>query len=151
MVRKVLKSPNKRLNLKSSPVKDFGPKTQKLIRDLQDTMKALGGVGIAAPQIGVTKRLILVQAPKKPLYVMINPEITRTEGSLVDSMEGCLSVPGKAGLVKRYGEIQIKYQDENGEERQAIALDYEAKIVQHEIDHLNGILFPEVAETLWKA
>lgn len=151
MVRKILKSPNKRLKLKSSKVKDFGPKTQKLIRDLVDTMRATRGVGIAAPQVGVTKQIIIVQAPKKQLYVLINPEIVREEGPLVDSVEGCLSVPGKAGVVKRYGEIQIKYKDKDGEERQAIALDYEAKIVQHEIDHLKGILFPEVAENTWKA
>jgi len=150
MVRSVLKTPNKALKAKSTSVTKFDDTLKKLVRDLMDTMKALGGVGIAAPQIGVTKRVIIVQAPKKSLYVMINPTIEDMRGEEGDSLEGCLSVPGRSGVVKRNLEIQIKYHNIEGEEKRAIALEDEAKIVQHEIGHLNGELFIDVAYKIWK-
>lgn len=151
MIRKVLKFPNKNLNKTANVIKDkeFNtPKLRKLIADMMDTMKALGGVGLAAPQIGNPKRAIIVKDNNKPLYVMFNPEIISKSGNEGDSLEGCLSVPMMRGLVTRDKEITVQFQTISGETKKVIALDQEAFIVQHEIDHLNGVLFLDVAHTL---
>ncbi len=123
--------------------------TRDLIRDLIDTMHAgPGSVGVAAPQIGATLRICVVDVSKSKLgrannhglLIMINPEILKREGAGV-MREGCMSVPDYTGDVERAVEITVRFVDENGDVRQVEASGFEAVAIQHEIDHLDGILF----------
>jgi peptide deformylase len=150
MVRKILRYPNRQLRQRSQEVKRFNKSLQRLVLDLKDTMQANRGIGIAAPQVGSFRRVIValvkLSTTQPPVpYVLVNPEITRAEGiKCLD--EACLSVPGKIGLVTRHKEIQVKYQDVEGNNKEAIFVDEEACIVQHEVDHLDGILFIDRVE-----
>lgn len=153
MTRTVLKESkkrNKRLRNKSTVVTKFDDSYKKLVRDLLDTMKTLRGLGIAAPQIGVSKRLFVMQALEKDLYIITNPVIIKKSEEMVDSIEACLSVPRKAGLVKRHKQLTVEYQDVKGEPKKAVVYGEEAKIFQHELNHLDGILFIDIAEKVWK-
>jgi peptide deformylase len=114
-------------------------------------MRARGGVGIAAPQIGSFRRVIVAMVRLSTTqgavpYVMVNPKMVDFEETTENDREACLSVPGKQGYVDRYAEIRVEYQDEEGMTREAILLGLEARVVQHEIDHLDGILFIDKVE-----
>jgi len=145
MIRKILQFPSKRLRLKSENAKDV-ESLKGLINDLKDTLRYEGGVGLAAPQINKRVRVILVKVvlragiPPRNV-ILINPEIVRHEEEAFPSREACLSIPGRSGTIARWKEIQVKYLEPDGTERQSIFLDGEACVVQHEIDHLDGILF----------
>lgn len=122
-------------------VADVDDSVRKLIADLTETMKDAPGVGLAAPQIGVQRRVLVYQAfEDDPLRALINPEITRSEGELVEP-EGCLSIPGLAYPVPRAERITVKALNENGEAFEHEAEEFEARVIQHEVDHLNGILY----------
>src|SRR5438309_3306360 len=114
---------------------------RKLVVDMSETMKDAPGVGLAAPQIGVQRRVLVYQAfEDDPLRALIDPEIIRAEGELV-APEGCLSIPGLVFPVPRAERIVVKALNENGERFEHEAEEFEARVIQHEVDHLNGILY----------
>lgn len=150
-IRIIVKDPDPVLREVAKPVKAVTPNIRKLLRDMADTMYDAGGVGLAAPQIGISKRVIVVdpQDGETGLIGMVNPEIVEAEGEQLGP-EGCLSIPGLQGDVKRFMRVKVKGLDENGEERTIEAEGYLARIFQHEIDHLNGILFTDIAESIYR-
>lgn len=131
----------------SKPVKEITPRIETLIKDMEDTMYHANGVGLAAPQVGILKRVILVDVAEeeKDLHVFINPEIVEESG-LCNGAEGCLSVPGVYGTVDRPEKIKVKYLDPSGLEKELEAEGYFARAICHEVDHLNGILFTDKPE-----
>ena len=135
------------LRQKAQKIKKITPQVEKLLQNLKDTLLSSDlGVGLAAPQIGVPKCAIAVHLDEK-LYQLINPEIVAAEGAVVDH-EGCLSVPGVIGDVKRAAKVTVWALDEKGEEVIIEAEGLLARIFQHEIDHLKGILFIDRAENI---
>lgn len=157
MVRKIITEPNPILRktgkLLSGP--DFlSPETQKIIADLAETMYEKDGVGIAAPQIGESVQICLIAKDytndKEKDLVLINPVWQKKTIMKAWGEEGCLSVPDVFGDVKRYKKITVKYIDENGQPGTLTAEDFFARIIQHEVDHLNGILFIDKAKKLHK-
>jgi len=137
----ILTEPNPILRKRAEEVAyDLIPNVQELIVDMLETMKSAKGIGIAAPQVGKSLRIIIVNTDEKPT-VLINPVITRFSWRKSIDEEGCLSVPGKFGLVKRAKSIRVEAQDENGEPFEFKASDLLARVIQHEIDHLDGVLF----------
>lgn len=152
MIRQVLHEPNQELRIVSSPVSDeriLSPDMQKLVKDLLETMEKENGVGIAAPQIGVHERIIIVETEDGP-RAFFNPEILERSFKMVDSEEGCLSVPGTWGYVKRHRSVTVKVKDETGAIKQFKADGLQAIVFQHEIDHLDGILFIDRVERFTK-
>jgi peptide deformylase len=147
MMLKVLKYPNPFLRKVAEPVKEYTAELLQLMEDMYDTMMVLGGIGLAAPQVGKSIRMIVLLTPdlgnlidqQFPFCVMINPEVISTEGSELDT-EFCLSVPGKGKKVRRSKTIQVKYLDPFGKEIVVKLSDLKARCVLHEIDHLNGVL-----------
>jgi peptide deformylase len=128
------------------------PEILALIQDMKDTMEEKGGVGIAAPQIGCNKRVIMFGFEKNarypnekpvPFTVLINPTITILSSETVDAWEGCLSIPGLRGLVPRYNKIEYSGYDQEGQLITRVAEGFHARAVQHEYDHLDGILYPQ--------
>jgi peptide deformylase len=143
----ILTYPDPRLKNVSAPVTEFDEKLQTFLIDLEETMRAgPGGVGIAAPQVGHLERIAIVDVSAKPKIahhgrlVLINPEITDWEGFEM-GREGCMSVPDYTGNVIRATKIHLVTQDEKGESYEYDMEGYEARAVQHEIDHLDGLLF----------
>jgi len=151
-LKSVVKLGNKQLATPSLPVENFStPDLFDLIKDMQDTMKEKGGIGIAAPQIGYNKRVIMFGFEKSdrypnekpvPFTVLINPVIEILSDATVDGWEGCLSVPGLRGLVPRYKKIQYTGYEAAGNLISRIVEDFHARVIQHECDHIDGILFP---------
>ena len=141
-----------RLLAVSRPVTEFGtPELKALIGDMQDTMQHLSGAGLAAPQIGVNLRVVIFGVESNPRYpeaepvpftILINPQLTPLAPDQEDGWEGCLSVPGMRGLVPRYRELRYTGQDADGRPIERLARDFHARVVQHEVDHLDGILYP---------
>ncbi|MBI2450771.1 MAG: peptide deformylase [Parcubacteria group bacterium] len=141
MVREILKEPNPLLRKKSEAVLDASKKEiQDLISDMKETMKKAEGVGLAAPQIGINLRVAVMEVNQHS-YVIINPEIKKLSNEKIISEEGCLSVPDIWGLVERSKKIIIKGQNEKGEFVKIYGSGLLARVIQHELDHLNGILF----------
>ena len=140
---------------KCKPVKEITPRIKEACADMVETMKAADGVGIAAPQIGIMKRFFIAmphvdaedEETRDKIYYMINPEITYTEGTQ-DSSEGCLSVPGYMGLVERPYKIRIKATDLDGREHEYEFEGFEATVFCHEYDHLEGILYSDIAKDM---
>lgn len=143
------------LTKKCKTIKAITPRIRELAEDMVETMKAADGVGIAAPQVGVMKRFFIAmphvesedEEIREKLYYMINPEITYTEGTQ-DSSEGCLSVPGYMGLVERPQKIRIKATDLDGNEQEYEFEGFAATVFCHEYDHLEGILYPDIAKEM---
>lgn len=156
-VREIVTLPNPVLRRKAHKVTDFGPDLQKLLSDMVETMREAPGVGLAAPQVNVPLRVIVVEyaedeseeAPPK-LYQIVNPEIIHTSDEVELGSEGCLSIPGYAGDVERPLAITVKGQNRQGKPVRIKANGWLARIFQHEIDHLEGILFPDRAQKVWK-
>jgi peptide deformylase len=156
-VRPIVTLPDPVLRQKARKVTDFGPELQQLIDDMIDTMRAAPGVGLAAPQVGVPWRVIVVEfgdeedenVPPK-LYALVNPEIVRFFNETVEGVEGCLSIPEIAGEVERQEKVTIKGMNRNNQSVKIKASGWMARIFQHEIDHLDGILFTDRAERIWK-
>ena len=148
----VRKMGNQQLSSPSRPIVDLRDgMLEQVVDDMRDTMLAEGGVGIAAPQIGVNLRIIMFGFETNPRYpnespvpftVLMNPVIEPLSDELVDGWEGCLSVPGLRGLVPRYKKIRYQGYDVNGQYIERIAENFHARVLQHECDHLDGILFP---------
>ena len=152
MIRDVLRMGDPRLLQVSKPVERFGtPELAALIHDMQDTMAALNGAGLAAPQIGVGLRVVMFGVARNPRYpdaeevpftVLCNPVLTPLGNELEDGWEGCLSVPGMRGLVPRHLRLRYSGFDQFGKRIEREASDFHARVVQHECDHLDGILYP---------
>ncbi|MDD3816141.1 MAG: peptide deformylase [Desulfocapsaceae bacterium] len=143
-IRTILEFPNPILRQKAKPVTDFNEGLKKLVADMTETMYDAPGIGLAAPQIGESIQLVIVDVAKleeeQEVLVMINPVIINHEGSQVDE-EGCLSVIELTANVKRYKKVTVSFHDLEGEPREITAEDRFAVVLQHEIDHLHGILF----------
>ncbi|MDP1716198.1 MAG: peptide deformylase [Anaerolineales bacterium] len=162
-LRQIVNLPEPILRRKAKPVKKFDKDLQTLIDDMIETMREAPGVGLAAPQINVSQQLAVVEyaegededdnedAPPKPkkLYVLINPEIIKVSEEKVIGVEGCLSVPSLLGEVERYESVQVKALNRHGNIVKLKAEGWTARIFQHEIDHLNGVLFTDRATSVW--
>lgn len=157
MIKKILTDPDHVLRQKAKELTDQeinNEKLKNLIKDLAETMDADNGVGIAAPQIGESIRLCLITKKFNPLgkkdLVLINPKWTKTTMKTAWDEEGCLSVPDTYGKVKRYVKIKVEAKDENGNPIAFPAEKFFARIIQHEIDHLDGILFTDKAKNVYQ-
>jgi peptide deformylase len=152
MIREVLRMGDPRLWQKSLPVEQFDSDDLKiLLRDMRDTMAHLNGAGLAAPQIGVGLRVVIFGVHSNPRYpdvdevpdtVLINPTLTPLESEMEEGWEGCLSVPGMRGWVPRYTKLKYSGYDEHGKRFVREVSGFHARVVQHEVDHLDGILYP---------
>ncbi len=141
-----------RLLQSAEPVSNFGSRELRdLLDDMHDTMRAFNGAGLAAPQIGVGLRVVVFgverntrypDAEAVPYTVLINPEITPLSEATEEAWEGCLSLPGMRGLVPRYTQLRYRGRDENGALIDRTVSGFHARVVQHECDHLDGILYP---------
>ncbi len=151
-VRELLKMGDPRLLRVAQPVTEFGtPALHELVADMLDTMKAANGAGLAAPQIGVDLQLVIFgfernerypEAPPVPLTVLINPLITPLSDAMEEGWEGCLSVPGLRGVVPRHSQLRYSGFDIEGRPIEREATGFHARVVQHECDHLLGVLYP---------
>jgi peptide deformylase len=151
-VRAVLRMGSPVLRQVASPVMHFDAALAALIADMDDTMRALNGAGIAAPQIGVSTRVVIFEVQDNPRYphikpvpytVLVNPELTPLGTEQDEGWEGCLSVPGLRGLVPRYRRLRYRGFDAQGVPFERTVEGFHARVVQHEVDHLDGILFPQ--------
>ena len=163
-LREIVFLPEPVLRRKAKPVTKFDKELQTLIDDMIETMREAPGVGLAAPQVNVSQQLAVIEydededeeenedAPPKPkkLYVIINPEIIKTSEEKVMGIEGCLSIPGLQGEVERHESIQVKALNRHGSPVKLKVDGWMARIFQHEIDHLNGVLFTDRATRVWK-
>jgi len=155
--RRIVTHPDPVLRRKARKVTEFTPDLQALIDDMVETMRVAPGVGLAAPQVDVSLRVIVVEygddddpdVPAK-LYAVVNPEITRLSQDKEVGAEGCLSIPGFGGNVERPLEAVIKGQNRHGKPVRIKASGWLARIFQHEIDHLDGVLFIDRAEKVWR-
>ena len=141
--------PDPVLRRKSKRVRSIDGSIHRLIGDMIETMYSAPGVGLAAPQVGIPLRVIVIGMPEQEAIALINPEIVRRTGErLVD--EGCLSVPGYAGELKRAVSVTAKGRDQNGKEIRIKADELLAQALEHEIDHLNGVLYIDRLESIDK-
>ncbi len=151
-IREVLRMGDPRLLQRAEPVSNFGSRELRgLLADMRDTMLELNGAGLAAPQIGVGLRVVIFGVDKNPRYpdaetvpqtVLINPVIAPLSEEIEEGWEGCLSVPGMRGLVPRYTYLHYQGRDEKGALIDRTVSGFHARVVQHECDHLDGILYP---------
>ena len=143
-LRKIIEYPEPLLRLKAKKVDHFDDQLKVLIEDMAETMWDAPGIGLAAPQVAESVRVIVVDisepGEEKKYMALVNPEIVAHEGHQLDE-EGCLSVPELTAQVERYNKVTVTFQTEAGAEKQLLAEDRFAVVLQHEIDHLNGILF----------
>ena len=156
-LREVVTVPHQSLRRKAREVKEFGPDIQTLIDDMVETMRAAPGVGLAAPQVDVSLRVITVEFgdeedEEKPskLYTVVNPSIARFSKDTILGIEGCLSIPGIAGEIERSEKVTVKGYNRHGQQMTIKASGWLARIFQHEIDHLDGVLFTDKAERVWQ-
>ena len=126
----------------SRPVEEITPRILTLLDDMLETMRAANGVGLAAPQVGVLRRIAVVETEPGEVYELINPKILATAGEQ-DGEEGCLSVPGRYGMVKRPRHVTVRATDRHGKEFEITVHDFTARAFCHEIDHLDGHLYLE--------
>lgn len=151
-IRPVLRMGDPRLLEVARPVSEFGtPELHALLCDMEDTMAALNGAGLAAPQIGVGLRIVIFGVEHNPRYpdaepvprtVLVNPRLTVLDDEMEEGWEGCLSVPGMRGLVPRHRRLRYRGADARGNPIDRAVSGFHARVVQHECDHLAGILYP---------
>ena len=151
-IRTVLKMGHPLLQQVAAPVTQFGAELRALVADMDDTMRALSGAGIAAPQIGVGLRVVIFELQENPRYphvspvpytVLVNPVLTLLGEEREEGWEGCLSVPGMRGLVPRYRHLRYQGVDLEGAPIDRTVEGFHARVVQHEVDHIDGILYPQ--------
>ena len=152
-VREVLRMGHPVLRERAKPVEELGtPELLALVADMKDTMAAKNGAGLAAPQIGVGQRVVIFGVTQNPRYpdaeevpftVLVNPKIVLLTREVEEGWEGCLSVPGMRGVVPRYTKLRYSGFDEHGNPLEREAEGFHARVVQHECDHLDGILYPQ--------
>ncbi|RJP52273.1 MAG: peptide deformylase [Anaerolineaceae bacterium] len=164
-LRQIVNLPDPILRRKAKPIAKFDKDLQTLIDDMIETMREAPGVGLAAPQINISQQLAVVEyaenedekseeeevesAKPKKLYVLINPEIIKASEVKVLGVEGCLSIPGLLGEVERHESVQVKALNRHGKPVKLKVDGWTARIFQHEIDHLNGVLFTDRATSVW--
>lgn len=151
-IREVLKMGDPRLLAQARPVEEFdSPELTQLVVDMHDTMRSLNGAGLAAPQIGVGLQVVIFEVAANPRYpdaenvpftVLINPVLTALSDVMEEGWEGCLSVPGMRGLVPRHAALRYQGFDVVGQPIDRSVSGFHARVVQHEVDHLRGILYP---------
>ncbi len=141
------------LRQKAKKVRRFGPELEKLAQDMIETMREAHGIGLAAPQVGLAIRMFVAELPEDEedpqsgrVYVLVNPKIIKASREEVEAEEGCLSIPGIYGDVWRAEEVVVRAQDTSGKEFRIRARGLLARVFQHEIDHLDGVLFPDRME-----
>jgi peptide deformylase len=168
-LRQIVTLPEPILRRKAKPITKFDKDLQTMIDDMIETMRDAPGVGLAAPQINVAQQLAVIEysvdeddediedtdeepKPSKPkqLFILINPEIVKASEEKVMGIEGCLSIPGLVGEVERHETIQVKALNRHGKPVKLKVDGWIARIFQHEIDHLNGVLFTDLATRVWK-
>ncbi len=137
--------PNPLLHQQAAPVAELTPAIVQLVIDMKETMVKENGVGLAAPQIGHSVRIFVV-AHKDGIKAFINPRITKKSWRTNVDEEGCLSIPGVFGPVRRHNSVHVRYMDEHGEQRILKAAGFFARVIQHEYDHIEGVLFTEKLE-----
>jgi len=151
-IRPVLRMGDPQLLDISEPVEFFDSELQELVTDMLDTMKELNGAGLAAPQVGVSLRVVIFGFEENPRYpdadavpftVLVNPTLTPIGEDMDEDWEGCLSVPGMRGLVPRYTQLRYQGFDLTGKPIDRTVEGFHARVVQHEVDHLDGILYPQ--------
>jgi peptide deformylase len=149
--------PDEVLQTKAKPVAAFGPELQELIDNMVETMRDAPGVGLAGPQVNELQRVIVVEFGEEEdeevpptLYTLVNPEISKMSKETVIGMEGCLSIPELVGEVERAESVTIKAQDRHGKVTKIKASGWLARIFQHEIDHLNGVLFTDRTDAIYR-
>ena len=152
MIKPVLRMGDPILFKHAEPVMQFGtPELHALLQDMDDTMRSKNGAGIAAPQIGVSLQVVIFGVGANPRYpdaeevpytVLINPTLEPIGADMEDGWEGCLSVPGMRGVVPRYSQLRYRGFDQHGNEIDRTVSGFHARVVQHETDHLSGILYP---------
>ena len=149
--------PDPVLRVKGKQVKNFDKEFQALVDNMVETMRDAPGVGLAAPQVGESLQLAVVEfgdeaddSVLKKLYVIANPEITKPSEETITDVEACLSVPGLAGEVERHESLVVKAQNRHGQPYKIIAKGWLARIFQHEIDHLNGVLYIDRATNIYQ-
>lgn len=162
-LRPIIQPDNPILRKKAVRVTSFDKKFQTLVDDMIETMTEAPGVGLAAPQVAVSQAVIVVRLlddeetreaygeDAGKLYVVANPKIIKTSKEMVEGVEGCLSIPGYYGLVDRHEMVVITGQDRHGKDMRIKAKDWLARVFQHEIDHLNGRLYIDIATKIWGA
>ena len=143
-LRKILTTDDPALHKVCRPVEKFDRRLCKLLDDMRQTLAEANGVGLAAPQVGILRRVVIVDTGEEILE-LVNPELLETSGEQ-EGAEGCLSVPGKYGLVKRPNYAKVRAQDRNGEWFEAEGEELIARCFCHELDHLDGIMYTEVME-----
>jgi peptide deformylase len=160
-LRTIVTLPDPVLRRKAHTVTTFDKNLHTLIDDMVETMREAPGVGLAAPQIGLSDRLIVIEyyekeedeeneeAPRK-VWAMINPEIIKSSEETTMGVEGCLSIPGLVGEVERHTEVLVRGLNRHGKPMKVKAKGWLARIFQHEIDHLNGVMFTDRATRVWK-
>jgi peptide deformylase len=160
-LRKIVTLPDTVLRRKAHTVAKFDKNLHMLIDDMVETMREAPGVGLAAPQIGLSERIIVIEyyereedeekedAPKK-VWAVLNPEIIKASEEKLMGVEGCLSIPGLVGEVERHAAVHVKGMNRHGKPTKIKAEGWLARIFQHEIDHLNGVLFTDRATRVWK-
>jgi len=152
-VRPVLKMGHPLLRQVAAPIEVFdAAQMSELLTDMEDTMRALNGAGIAAPQIGVSQRVVIFEMRENPRYpqvapipftVLVNPQLVPLDAEMEEGWEGCLSVPGLRGVVPRHRRLHYRGQDAHGQFFERTVEGFHARVVQHEVDHLDGVLFPQ--------
>lgn len=162
-LRDIIQPDNPILRKKAHRVTRFDDDFQTLVDDMVETMLEAPGVGLAAPQVAVSQRLIVVRLQDDEesrkehgsqagvLYVVANPEIIKTGRELIEGVEACLSIPGYYGTVDRYDSVVVKGLDRHGKPIRIKTKDWLARVFQHEIDHLDGRLYIDIAKEVWKA
>ena len=160
-LRNIATLPDPVLKRKAHAVTKFDKDLQTLLNDMVETMREAPGVGLAAPQIGLSERIVVIEyfekqedeekedAPKK-VWAVINPEIVKASPETLMGVEGCLSIPGLVGEVERHAEVHVRAMNRHGKPVKIKAKGWLARIFQHEIDHVNGILFTERATRIWQ-
>jgi peptide deformylase len=159
-VREVLRMGHPVLRQRAKPVQAFGTQElRELVADMTETMKAKNGAGLAAPQIGVSQRVVIFGVDSNPRYpeaeavpftVLVNPKLVMLTREIEEDWEGCLSVPGLRGVVPRYTKLRYTGFDAEGNAIERVAEGFHARVVQHECDHLDGILYPQRMTDLGK-
>ncbi|MBO4229945.1 MAG: peptide deformylase [Clostridia bacterium] len=143
--RNILLKDNPALRMISRPVREITPRIRTLLDDMTETMRAAEGVGLAAPQVGVLRRVVVVETEPGTVYELINPEILESEGDQYN-LEGCLSAPGEMGYTHRPMSVRVRAMDRTGAIRDYSVSGFTAQAFCHEIDHLDGILYLDKAD-----
>ena len=144
---KIVKVGDDVLRKKCRPVDEITPKITQLLDDMAETMRAANGVGLAAPQVGILRRIVVIEVEEGNLIELINPKIIAYAGEQ-DGTEGCLSVPGKWGMVKRPMHVTVRAINRHGEEFELTGSELLARAICHELDHLDGKLYIDVARNI---